>query len=129
MGSKWGPKCEGQNQMPTPTTTPAAELVARLNADDPKWLVGDDADEWQELSQRLDSITEQAWRAVSELYQRAAELDLRAGDRIAAQVEQHELGGFDPCGEIRNATYGQWVGSDVLGKLHDLPQSLDITAL
>jgi len=115
--------------MPTNTTTPAAELVAKLNTEDPTWLVGDDADEWQELSQRLDSITEQARKAVSDLYQRAAELDLRAGDRIAAQVEQHELGGFDPCGEIRNAAYGQWVGSEVLGKLHELARSLDITAL
>lgn len=43
--------------MPTQTTTPAAELVAQLNATDPRWLVGKDFKDWVRLDQQLTMLT------------------------------------------------------------------------
>lgn len=82
--------------MLTRTTTPAAELAARLNAEDPKWFLGDDHQKWVDLEHHVTILTSIMRDIVADMHALEGSLSERAEQQIA----KHNLEGFDPLVDV-----------------------------
>ena len=107
--------------MPIPTTTPAAELVARLNAEDPKWFLGDDHQKWINLEHHVTMLASIMRDIVADMH--ALEGSLSEG--AEQQIAKHNLEGFDPLADVF-AALTPLPGVEVRPAMRDLIDIMDV---
>ena len=103
-----------------PTTTPAAELVARLNAEDPTWLIGDDAQRRADLEHQIRVLADVLAGFAPEIHQ----LQMRFNERAAKTISEHDIEGFDPLMDLFDALGDDTPDRSTLAKLRAVAKTV-----